>query len=290
MLLGSTAPPMANGGSSAATRGSSKYSPLSQIDASNFSQLEVAWRWESADLLVDEKSPYPRQKFRSTPLMVKGVVYVPTELSQLAALDAGTGEQLWLYDPKSYERGKPAQGNYYTRSVVYWTDGTIERIIMATIGRQLVSIDAVTGRPDPSFGEDGVVDLSRDLGREGIAIRNISHGVPAIVVRDTIVLGSRVFDGPPRDNSPPGHIRAYDVRTGKLEWRFHTIPQEDEDFVDTWGTIRGGRRGTPTLGHRSVPTRSSATSTSAPRPLLTISTAATVTATTSTPRASFALM
>ncbi len=221
-------------------KGSSKYSPLSQIDASNFSQLEVAWRWESADLLVDEKSPYPRQKFRSTPLMVKGVVYVPTELSQLAALDAGTGEQLWLYDPKSYDQGKPAQPNYYTRSVVYWTDGEageaggIERIIMATIGRQLVSIDAVTGRPDPTFGEGGIVDLSRDLGREGIAIRNISHGVPAIVVRDTIVLGSRVFDLPPRDNSPPGHIRAYDVRTGKLKWRFHTIPQEGEDFVDAW--------------------------------------------------------
>ena len=215
-------------------KGSSKYSPLSQIDASNFAQLEVAWRWESADLLVDDKSPYPRQKFRSTPLMVNGVVYVPTELSQLAALDAGTGEQLWLYDPKSYERGKPALPDYYTRSVVYWTDGAIERIIMATIGRQLVSIDARTGRPDRAFGEDGIVDLSRDLGRENFVVRNISHGVPAILVRDTLVLGSRIFDLPPRDNSPPGHIRAYDVRTGELKWRFHTIPQEGEDFVETW--------------------------------------------------------
>lgn len=166
--------------------------------------------------------------------MIGGRIYVPTELSQLAALDAATGEQFWLYDPKSYERGKPAQPNYYTRSVVYWTDGVKERIIMATIGRQLVSVDAKTGRPDHAFGEDGIVDLSRDLGREDSPVRNISHGVPAIVVRDTIVLGSRVFDLPPRNNSPPGHIRAYDVRTGKLKWRFHTIPQEGEDFVDTW--------------------------------------------------------
>ena len=217
-----------------ADHNSSKYKPLSQVDAENFPRLEVAWRWESADLRIEANSPYKRQVFRSTPLMIGGRVYVPTELSQVAALDAGTGEELWVYDPKSYEKGKPAQGNYYTRGLEYWTDGDKERIFIATIGKQLVSIDVASGRPDPDFGENGIVDLSRDLGRDGVVLRNISHAQPVIVVRDTIVVGSRIWDFPLRNDNPPGHVRAYDVRTGEFRWRFHTIPQEGEEFVDTW--------------------------------------------------------
>ena len=214
--------------------GFTRYTPLSQIDASNFGRLEPAWKWSSADSRVEQNSPYDRQVFRSSPLIIDGRLYIPTELSQVAALDAGTGEELWVYDPKSYERGKPAQNNYYTRGLEYWTDGEQERLFLATIGKQLVSLDPATGLPDRAFGEDGVVELSQNLGRENIALRNISHGQPVIVVGDTIVVGSRIYDFPLQNNNPPGHVRGYDVRTGEFKWRFHTIPQEGEDFVDTW--------------------------------------------------------
>ena len=214
--------------------GAAKYSPLSQIDSENFAQLEVAWRWESAGKRVEELSPYPREYFRATPLMIKGRVYVPTELGQVAALDAGSGEELWVYDPESYERGKPGMYWRYTRSLEYWSDGVEERVFIATMGRQLVSVDIATGLPDPRFGEDGIVDLSRDLGREDFPVGNISHGAPVIVFRDRVIVGSKIFDMTLRRSSPPGHIRAYDVRTGELSWRFHTIPQEGELFTETW--------------------------------------------------------
>ena len=214
--------------------GFTRYTALDQIDGSNFGTLEPAWKWASADSRIEANSPYRRQVLRSSPLIVDGRLYIPTELSQVAALDAGTGEELWVHDPKSYERGKPAQNNYYTRGLEYWTDGEQERLFVATIGKQLVSIDPATGQPDRAFGEDGVVELSRNLGRENIALRNISHGQPVIVVGDTIVVGSRIYDFPLRNNNPPGHVRGYDVRTGEFKWRFHTIPQEGEEFVETW--------------------------------------------------------
>ena len=242
--------------------GFTRYSPLSQIDAGNFEQLEVAWRWGSADDRVEDRirseraaassqsaagrlsyedapaamlrRPFPRTYFRGSPLMIKGRIYVPTELSQVAALDAGSGEELWVYDPKSYERPRPGLENNFTRGLEYWSDGVKERILIATPSKQLVSIDLGTGLPDPDFGEGGMVDLSRDLGRENINLRHISHGAPGIVVGDTYVIGSRIYDFPLRNNNPPGHVRAYDVRTGELRWRFNVIPQEGEDFVETW--------------------------------------------------------
>ena len=162
--------------------GFTRYTALDQIDGSNFDRLEPAWKWTSADSRIEANSPYRRQVFRSSPLIVDGRLYIPTELSQVAALDAATGEELWVYDPKSYERGKPAQSNYYTRGLEYWSDGEQERLFIATIGKQLISIDPTTGLPDRGFGEDGVVELSRNLGRENIVLRNISHGQPVILV------------------------------------------------------------------------------------------------------------
>ncbi len=166
--------------------------------------------------------------------MIGGRVYVPTELSQVAALAAGSGEEIWVYDPKIYEHPRAVFPNNFTRGLEYWTDGVEERILIATPAKQLVSIDVATGRPDPAFGEDGIVDLSRDLGREDIVLRNINHAAPGIVVGDVFILGSRIFDFPLRNKNPPGHVRAYDVRTGELRWRFHTVPQEGEEFTETW--------------------------------------------------------
>ena len=218
-----------------------RYSPLHQIDATNFSQLEVAWHWETADSRLVEETPRGHPGLGGSALMIGGRVYMITTRWQLAALDAGTGEELWLYDPKSYERPK-ARAYTSPRGIAYWTDGVAgqaggeERILFATAGKQLVSVDLETGRPDSAFGEDGIVDMSRDfLGREQILMTNISAGSPGIVVGDTYIVGSRIFDVPlQKHNIPPGHVRAYDVRTGEQKWRFNTIPEEGEAFTETW--------------------------------------------------------
>ena len=212
---------------------SSKYSALDQINAENFAQLEVAWRWESADARL--QGAYDTGSYTATPLMVGGTVYAATSHGQVAALDPATGEQLWLYDPRSWARELPTQLPRRTRGIEYWTDGEAERILVATLGKQLVSIDAATGKPDPAFGNNGMVDLTGDLGDGDWVTANISHSAPPIVVRDTVVVGSKIHDYVSGMDNPPGHIRAYDVRTGELKWRFHTIPQEGEPFTETWG-------------------------------------------------------
>lgn len=211
---------------------SSKYSPLAQINASNFSELEVAWRWQSADRRLGDV--YSTGHYTATPLMVGGKVYAVTSHGQVAALDAATGEQLWLYDPRSWAREMYSSGPRRTRGIEYWTDGEIERIFIATLGKQLVSVDAVTGKPDPAFGDNGIVDLNADLGVDDRVMANISHGAPPIVVRDTVIVGSKINDYVSRYENPPGHVRAYDARTGKFKWRFHTIPQDGEPFTETW--------------------------------------------------------
>ena len=212
---------------------SSKYSALDQINAENFAQLEVAWRWESADVRL--QGAYDTGSYTATPLMVGGKVYAATSHGQVAALDPATGEQLWLYDPRSWARELPTQLPRRTRGIEYWTDGEAERILVATLGKQLVSIDAATGKPDSAFGNNGIVDLTGDLGDGDWVMANISHSAPPIVVRDTVVVGSKIHDYVSARNNPPGHIRAYDVRTGELKWRFHTIPQEGEPYTETWG-------------------------------------------------------
>ena len=131
--------------------GSTKYAALDQIDRNNFAQLEVAWRWQSADERLPEgTSPLEPGHLRGTPLMLDGVIYMPTGLSQVAALDAATGKELWVYDPKSYERGIPVHSLVQIRGLESWRDPETgeQRIFIATGGRQLVSIDSKTGKPD----------------------------------------------------------------------------------------------------------------------------------------------
>ncbi len=215
-------------------QGSTRYSALSEIDAGGFSRLEVVWRWESADERLGDGIPYESGNFRSTPLVLGDLMYVVTSHGQVASLRPDTGEELWVYDPKSYERSRPTAMPLITRGIEYWTDGEEERIFVATLGKQLVSIDAKSGRVDRRFGEDGIVDLSQDLTSRPFVERDITNGAPPIVVGDSVIVGSKIFDFMLRNNSPPGHIRAYDVRSGKLKWRFHTIPQEGEEFTETW--------------------------------------------------------
>ena len=125
----------------------SKYAPLDQITPENFEQLEVAWRWESADRRLGDV--YDTGTYVATPLKVGNRLYTATSHGQVVALDPATGQQLWLHDPRSWAEEMPTQLPRHTRGVEYWTDGEIERIFVATLGKQLVSIDAATGRPDP---------------------------------------------------------------------------------------------------------------------------------------------
>ncbi len=217
----------------AGDHGSSKYSALDQINADNFKDLEIVWRWQSIDENLKQKTRFRPYHFRSTPLYVDGKVFICTNFCQMAAVDAVTGETLWQYDPESYEKGRITHTMFHHRGLEYWTDGTEERVVIATGGRQLVSLDAKTGEPDPKFGNAGQVDLSYDLGRR-VNPRDISHTAPVIICGDTIIVGSIINDFITNKEAPPGHIRGYDIRTGKLRWRFNSIPQEGEFGIDTW--------------------------------------------------------
>jgi quinoprotein glucose dehydrogenase len=221
--------------------GASRYSPLDQIDRSNFGKLEIAWRWTSISKQVTEANPRVRAgEFKVVPIVVSGLLYVATEVSQVAAIDAVTGETVWQYDPESWKDGRPANVGFQHRGVAYWSDagGKDGRIFITTHDRRLIALDAKTGVPVAGFGDGGVVDL---LPNEGIDHfgrkvnrRHITHSSPPAVVRDTVVVGSIVHDGPTHKTAPPGHVRAFDARTGKLKWIFHTIPQAGELGNETW--------------------------------------------------------
>lgn len=214
----------------AGDKASSKYAPLDQINPGNVTQLEEVWRWTSVDegLKVRGAGGY-----KATPIVANGVMYISTSLQLVAALEPNTGETIWVYDPEVYKIGRPANSGYQHRGVEYWTDGTKERILIANGGRQLISLNAKTGKPDSTFGVDGIVDLGKGLGRD-ISARNLSFSAPPVICRDTIILGSIVSDGQSAKTMPPGHIRGFDLHTGEQKWIFHTIPQEGEFGNETW--------------------------------------------------------
>lgn len=211
-----------------------KYSSLDQIDAQNFSDLEVAWKWASIETKVTAENPrvVPSQ-FKPTPLMVDGMLYLPTSVCQVVALDPATGELIWEFDPQSYTAGRPANVGFQHRGLAYWTDGTEGRIMIAVHNRKLWALDAKTGIPCADFGDNGVVDLENSLGRK-INPNGITHSSPVAICRNTVIVGSIIFDGPNTKEMPPGHVRGFDARTGKMKWIFHTIPQEGEFGVETW--------------------------------------------------------
>lgn len=211
-----------------------KYSPLDQINAENFSDVSIAWRWASIETEISKtnRGVVPSQ-FKPTPLVVDGIMYLPTSVCQVVALDPGSGELLWSFDPESYKGGRPANVGYQHRGVSYWTDGEDARIFIAASDRTLWALDAKTGKPVSEFGENGKVDLENSLGRS-INPRMITHTSPVGICNDTVIVGSIIFDGPTLKEMPPGHVRGFDARTGKMKWIFHTIPQEGEFGVETW--------------------------------------------------------
>ena len=225
--------------------GSTKYSPLDQIDASNFDSLRIAWRWQSADGSLDlealrEQLPnLSIRGFQATPLMVGGVLYLSTALYQAAAVDAGTGETLWVHDPQAYQGGLPTHA-YRSRGVAHWTDGQEARIFWGTSEGYLLAVDAGTGQPVLDFGDNGRVDLMEGVPRATRGATNFQGrnllGVasPPIVAHDVVVTPTIISDFVVRKEAPPGWLTGVDARTGDTKWMFRTVPQADDFGSDTW--------------------------------------------------------
>src|SRR5579871_6000958 len=202
---------------------STRYSPLDQINASNFNNLEVAWSYSTNAL-----GPRPDTYFNATPLAANGRLLTTAGTRRdVVALDPETGELLWMYRKDEGQRAGTRPGTGWGLS--YWTDGTQERVIYVTVGYQMISLDAKTGIPDPAFGKNGVVDLREDDDQTMDMARGIIglHATP-LVVRNTVVVGCAP------SASVKGYVRGYDVKSGKRKWIFHTVPRKGEFGYETW--------------------------------------------------------
>ena len=209
--------------------GSTRYAPFDQINKDTVKDLTIAWRWKAENF-----GPRPETNYQATPLMVDGVLYVTAGTQRdVVAIDAETGETLWVWRYNEGTRGEAAPRKNH-RGVSYWTDGTAERIVYVTPGFNLISLDAQTGQPDPRFGLEGIVDLYDGLDRPRPRDGVIGSTSPPIIVKDVIVVGSaqRAF-APTRENIA-GFVRGYDVRTGERRWIFHTIPVAGEFGNESW--------------------------------------------------------
>jgi len=213
---------------------SQRYSPLDQINADNVQNLQLAWRFAT-----DNIGPTPQFNATFTPLAIDGVLYTPVGMHRdIAALDATTGQLLWLFRPQeSEERFDAAPRKGAGRGVAFWTDGDKRRVLTITPGFHLISLDADTGLPDPEFGDNGRIDMHEGLrlgiGREDI---DIGSSMPPFVMNDVIVVGPAmaVSMRPPSMSNVKGDVRAYDVRTGEHLWTFKTIPEDGEYGAETW--------------------------------------------------------
>ena len=215
-------------------KASSKYSPIDQIGGDNFSRLQVAWTWRSAEEEITKANPDLKTwVWESTPLMVNGVLYVSTSLSQVAAIDASTGKTRWVYDPETWKNGTPSNNGFVHRGVSYWADGDDQRILFGTGDGYLICLNAETGKPIPTFGRDGRIDLTQELGRP-VDRRLYGVSSPPIICHDVVVMGSKVHDVPLAKDMPPGDVRGFDVRTGQQRWQFRSIPGEGEFGNETW--------------------------------------------------------
>jgi quinoprotein glucose dehydrogenase len=213
-----------------------RYSPLDDITLDNVNRLAVAWRWRPGEQAMKEFGTVPGN-FTSTPIMIDNVVYVTSNYNRLAALDAETGAVKWIYDPRAYEIGMPLlAGGFRHRGVAAWRDsqnGNRLRIFLASRYR-LFSIDAETGKPVASFGLEGMVDTSKDLSWS-IESSHFEINAAPTIYKDLVILGSAIGDNLLYRKTPPGDVRAYHARTGKLVWRWSSIPQSPTAVgADTW--------------------------------------------------------
>ncbi|MCC6429461.1 MAG: PQQ-binding-like beta-propeller repeat protein [Gemmatimonadaceae bacterium] len=212
-----------------------RYSPLDQINAANFSSLEVAWRFKT-----DQLGPRPEYKLEGTPLMVGGVLYTTAGTRRaVVALDAVTGELLWMHSENEGERGAAAPRPLSGRGLSYWTDGKSARILYITPGYQLIALDAKTGVRIRTFGDSGAVDLKKQMDTPvlpDLTTGEIGYQGAPVIGRDVVIIGAAFREGgsPKSYRNNKGDIRGFDVRTGKKLWTFHTIPRKGEYGYDSW--------------------------------------------------------
>lgn len=216
---------IAYGGNKAGNR----YSPLTQVNPSNVGQLKVAWEYDAAKRPEGAPAPRRAMEIQCQPIVVHGILYGTTPTLSLFALNAATGEELWKFDP--FAGSTPRF--HVNRGVMYWEKGD-DRRVLYTAGNHLFALDAKTGKLVESFGEGGKVDLGDGVtgrpGRENDKL-SVDATSPGVIYKDVLVIGSRVSE---YGDAAPGHIRAFDVRTGRLKWTFHTVPEPGEPGHDTW--------------------------------------------------------
>ena len=195
------------------------YSTIGQITPANVSKLKVAWTLDTGDA-------FEGSEIQCNPLVLNGIIYATSPKLRVMAIDGATGREIWSFNP--YE-GAPVRNKQRSRGLMHWTDGKQSRLYVAA-QYKLYSLDLKTGRPDGAFGGQGWIDLRDDLGRpkEGLSV---GLTTPGVVYGDLLIIGSICSEGLP---AAPGDIRAYDARTGKLRWAFHTIPHPGEFGHDTW--------------------------------------------------------
>jgi len=212
---------------------STRYAPLEQINAQNFSKLEVVWRFKT-----DALGPRPEFNFQSTPLMVNGIVYSTGGTRRaVVALDAATGEMLWMHSEREGPRGEAAPRQLSGRGLAYWSDGREARIVYVTPGYRMVALDARTGIPVPGFGQNGVVDLKQDDDQDmNLVTGEVGLHAAPVIASDVIIVGAAHLSGslPKSRKNEKGYVRGFDVRTGKRLWIFHTIPLAGEFGFETW--------------------------------------------------------
>jgi len=204
-----------------------RYSSLAQINRSNVGQLALAWSYDTGE----------SGGLQTQPIVADGVLYAYTPTHKTFALRADTGQHLWTFDP-------PMEGRGANRGVMYWASGS-ERRVFAAVDQYLYALDAATGKPIATFADHGRIDLRLDLGRDP-RDQSVRLTSPGVVYKDLVIVGGRVSEGLP---ASPGDIRAYDVRSGKLRWAFHTIPHPGEIGYDTWSrnswTVNGAANSWP---------------------------------------------
>jgi quinoprotein glucose dehydrogenase len=225
--------------------GHTRYAPLDQIDASNFSRLEIAWRFKT-----DSLGPNREFNFQSTPLMVDGVIYSTAGTRRaVVALDAGNGELLWIHRLDEGQRGQVAPRQLSGRGLAYWENGDDKRIIYVTPGYQMIALDAHTGDRVEAFGDGGIVDLKQNIDQNLDPLNNEIglHATP-IVAKNVIIVGAAHPTGanPTTARATKGYVRGFDARTGERLWIFHTVPMRGEFGTESW--LRGSNEYTGNTG------------------------------------------
>jgi quinoprotein glucose dehydrogenase len=215
--------------------GHGKYSTAADITAANAGDLELAWTWQTVDRPMPEYNVRPGG-FETTPIMVDDVLYASTSFHQVVALNADTGQVLWVFDPRTYEEGPPLSGTgLNSRGVAFWRGDAGETRIFIAGRQRLFAIDAKSGKPVATFAGSGAAALNENLGRE-VPRLHTQVTSPPVVYKNLVIIGTGVPDRLQYRGDPPGTVQAFDVRTGIRAWVFFTIPQAATDAgADTWG-------------------------------------------------------